>query len=312
MPQQDTAPIKEKIIFILKTRGPSIPVSLAREIGLSILFTSAFLSELLSEKKIKMSTMRIGSSPIYLIPGQEFKLVNFSHHLKSKEKEAYDLLKQKSFLKDRELEPAIRVALRSIKDFAIPFRYQEDIFWKYLLIPQSEFRPFKPLPKIEKPIQEIIPPEQKLVQKVVEQKQVEIFDEKPFQKIIQPEQEKKQIQIFDKKIPPKPVKKTKEKSEFVMKILDFLNSNNFPIVEEIDFKKREYNAIIEVVSDLGPVKFFLQAKDKKNISTDDLRGVLKKANARDFYCFFIITGELNKKAKEYVLEKRSLIKIKKL
>ena len=47
---KDTSEIKEKILSILKRRGPSLPVHIAKEIESSMLFTSAFLSELVSEK----------------------------------------------------------------------------------------------------------------------------------------------------------------------------------------------------------------------------------------------------------------------
>jgi len=38
-------------MLAFKRRGPSLPVHIASETGLSMLFASAFLSELLSEKK---------------------------------------------------------------------------------------------------------------------------------------------------------------------------------------------------------------------------------------------------------------------
>jgi len=130
----------ERIILIFKRRGPSLPIHIAKEIGLSTLFTSAFLSELLSEKRIKISYMRVGSSPLYFIPGQEGMLENFSQYLQSKEKEAFILLKEKKFLSDLEQQPAIRVALRVIKDFALPFKRNNEIFWRYFTIPESEFK----------------------------------------------------------------------------------------------------------------------------------------------------------------------------
>ncbi|MCK4647770.1 hypothetical protein KAT24_02475, partial [Candidatus Pacearchaeota archaeon] len=136
MPQQDTSEIKEKIIFVLKQRGPSLPVHIAKGTGLSILFASAFLSELLSERKIKMSHMKVGSSPIYYISGQEAQLENFAHYLNNKEKETFTLLQNKKILRDSEQHPAVRVALRSIKDFAMPFKKEEKIFWRYYLTPE--------------------------------------------------------------------------------------------------------------------------------------------------------------------------------
>jgi hypothetical protein len=140
MPTQDASHIREKILSILRMKGPTIPVYISQEIGISMLFTSAFLSELLSDKLIKMSNMRVGNSPIYFIAGQEPQLEKFSHYLKSKEKDAFLLLQERKFLKDSEQSPAIRYALRSIKDFAFHFRKNNEIFWRYFTASESEFK----------------------------------------------------------------------------------------------------------------------------------------------------------------------------
>ena len=81
MISQSASEIKEKIFIILKKNGPSLPVHIAKEINLSMLFTSAFLADMLSEKRIRMSDMRVGSSPIYFLPDQESMLENFSHEI---------------------------------------------------------------------------------------------------------------------------------------------------------------------------------------------------------------------------------------
>jgi hypothetical protein len=140
MPTQDASHIREKILSILRMKGPTIPVYISQEIGTSMLFTSAFLSELLSDKLVKISNMRVGNSPIYFIAGQEPQLEKFAHYLKSKEKEAFLLLQENKFLKDSEQSPAIRVALRSIKDFAFHFRKNNEIFWRYLTSSESELK----------------------------------------------------------------------------------------------------------------------------------------------------------------------------
>jgi len=144
---QNNLNLKEKILSILQKRGPSLPVHIAKEIDLSMLFASAFLSELVSEKKIKISNMKIGNSPIYFLPGQESMLEKFSQYLKSKEKEAFILLKEKKFLKDKNQDPAIRIALRTIKDFAIAFKKNEEIIWRFFTVSETEFI----IPKTIKP-----------------------------------------------------------------------------------------------------------------------------------------------------------------
>ncbi|MGY4884606.1 MAG: hypothetical protein ACP5NZ_03445 [Nanobdellota archaeon] len=140
MPTQDASKTREKILSILRMKGPTLPVFISQDTGISMLFASAFLSELLSDKLVKMSHMRVGNSPIYYIPGQETQLERFGSYLKSKEKEAFLLLQEKKFLRDADQPPAIRVALREIKDFAFPFRRANETFWRYLTAKESEFR----------------------------------------------------------------------------------------------------------------------------------------------------------------------------
>ena len=135
---QDAAQIRGRIISFIRDNGPSLPVQISKETGLSILFASAFLSELYGEKIINISNLRVGSSPLYFIPGQEPQLERFSQYVKGKEKEAYLLLKEKAILRDSELQPAIRVALREIKDFAVPFEKNNEIFWRYFLVKEPE------------------------------------------------------------------------------------------------------------------------------------------------------------------------------
>lgn len=157
MPQQDTSQIKEKIMSFLRNNGPSIPIKIGKEIEQNGLFTSAFLSELLSEKRINMSNMRVGSSSIYFIPGQEKGLENYIQHLKPREREAFELLKTNKILEDRKQEPAIRVALRSIKDFAIPIQREEELFWKYFQANDEEIKIPERIPETiqkENPIQQ--------------------------------------------------------------------------------------------------------------------------------------------------------------
>jgi len=95
--------------------------------------------------------MKIGSSPLYLLPGQEQKLEDHTENLKSIEKDAYLKLKENKIIMDEDEEPAIRVALRNIKDFAIPFRLQEKIVWKYAFTPEEEIQKLLNPTKEEKP-----------------------------------------------------------------------------------------------------------------------------------------------------------------
>ncbi|HED05581.1 MAG TPA: hypothetical protein ENI61_02720 [Ignavibacteria bacterium] len=272
---QDTSKIKERIISIFKKRGPSLPIHIARETQLSILFASAFLSELLAEKKIKTSNMRVGSSPLYFISGQELMLEKFSEFLKSKEKDAFLLLKEKKFLKDSEQEPAIRVALRAIKDFAIPFKKNEEICWRYLNVSETELKEF-----------------------IGEKKEIKETIKKEKPKVIYKEKEKKPLKS----------KNSKQSKRFLEKIKEFLSKSSIEISSIESVGKNE---LILKVKEKGE-ESLLVAYNKKRITEKEIIKASKKAFELKLKYSLIFPGKLPKKTSDLIDSLQNLIKIGKV
>lgn len=297
MATQDTAPLKERIVSFVRFRGPSLPVHIAQNIGQSLLFTSAFLSELLSEKRLKASNMRVGSSPLYFISGQEEKLENFSSHLKSKEKDAFILLKQKRFLKDKSQEPAIRVALREIKDFAIPFQKDDEIYFRYFTIPETELSAEKkvelPKPKEEVPKKEEEP-----------KKEIEIFDDKKMEEKVEPQREKKVVK--KKSVRKKTAQKTNEK--FFNTVKEYLASKQIDILDIVGFSKTD---LILKIGENGEEKI-LVAYSKKSIREEDIVKAHKKAEEFGLKFVVLSSGEPLKKLSSLISAIKNLDEIKKL
>ena len=301
MPTQDTSNIKEKIMLAFKRRGPSLPVHIASETGLSMLFASAFLSELLSEKKIKLSFMKVGSSPIYLISGQEPMLERFSQHLKSKEKEAFELLKKKKFLKDEEQVPAIRIALREIKDFAIAFKKDEEIFWRYFTIPKNEFEfpKIKPMEKVpqqedkKKPEEEIsLPKEEKSKEKTLEKQELNIFDK---QKTAKTSAKKRTI-----------TKKNNDK--FFNKVKEFLFKRSIEILDIENFGKNDLVLRVKTKEE----EKLLVAYNKKRICEADIIKAHKKATEFNLKYIVLSLGEPLKKIDSLIKAVKNLSEIEKI
>ena len=318
MPTKDTLQIKDKMVVTLKNRGPSLPVHIAKEVGLSILFTSAFLSELFNDQEVKISHMRVGSSPIYYLSGQEPALENYAEYLKSKEKESFLLLKEKKFLKENELEPAIRVAIKEIKDFAIPFISNEEKWWRYFTIEESELKNSEE--KIEYPkikIEEEIQPEIEEISKTMikeanelEEKRVTeeisqinnegIMEPKQiYEKLIEgPEKEIKEekLDIFEKEskktIKRKiPVKRAKSNEKFLEKVKEFLSKSSVEILSIEGLKKEELILKVKIKGE----EQLLVAYNKKKIGEKDILHAAKKASEFDLKYSILSLGELPKK-----------------
>ena len=298
---QDGMQIREKIISFVRLRGPSLPVQIAKETGLSILFASAFLSELFGEKIVKISNIRVGSSPLYFIPGQEPQLERFSQYLKSREKEAFLLLKERKILRDSEQQPAIRVALREIKDFAIPFEKNNEVFWRYFLI--------------EEPA-EISRDEVKIIEEVEIKPEINILKKEAIitsdeKEVITKEITKKEKIAKKPKQESKPKKqKTNEKKDenFFNKIKEFLAKKKIEIVDIKDFQNDE--AILKVKK--GNNEELLFVFNKKVISEKELLKANKRATEIKLSYSVLFLGEPSKKLSELISAIKNLSNLDKL
>lgn len=255
--------LRNKVLDIVKLNGPVLPIQISRKLGSDTILAGAVLSELLASKQIKISTAKIGGSPVYYILGQEEKLSILYDHLPQKEKEAFNLLKSNHFLRDQSLEPSIRIALRNIKDFAVPLEFDlgngKELIWKWHLAKDDDVNL---IPKIKTEIQ------QKISQQNIQ-----------------------------------PIKKIKEKTEdnFSKLIQKFINENKIILLEQqIVRKNTEINMIVKVPSNLGDIEFMLIAKNKKSISETDLALAHNKSQMKKLPAIFLSTGELTKKAKSYL------------
>ncbi len=294
--------VRDKIIKLMGAKGPVLPVQVAKEIESTILIASAHLSELSSNKEVKISSLKVGSSPLYYLPGQGSKLQQFMDNLPGKEKEAYNLLKQKKILRDNGVEPPIRVALRQIKDFAIPlqvnYKGSTEIFWRWFLTSSEE---------AEKSIKaEFIKTEVGAEEKEHKEVRTEIQGE-----LKRPKEKSIEVKVEDKKETlNKPAKRT---DVFLDGIKNYFKKNNIKIIEEEILRKgAEYNYIVKLPSSVGELSYFCVAKSKKRVNDGDLSSAFIHAQSRKLPVLFLTKGDLTKKAKELLEKEFKGMKIQKI
>jgi len=283
---------KERIISTINLKGPSFPTRISRDVNISPLFVSALLAELVSEKKLKLSNMKVGSSPIYLLPGQEQQLESFSEYLNTREKEAFNILKENEILEDQAQIPPIRVALRAIKDFGIPVTVKINgetrLFWKFFLISNDTAK--------EK-IQELIQEKKPFPKKEIKEKPVDEFSQQA---------------AVEEPITKTNALKPKQEHEFPKLIQSYLTSKDIEILEAISSKKKEFISKIRTDIQFGKQEYYLISKDKKRITSSDLTIAIQTAQSEKMPAFFLSPGELDKKAKEYLQLWRNLIKFERV
>ena len=292
--------VHENVLQLVKMKGPVIPSQISREIGTNILLASAILSEMVSNNVLRVSSVKIGGSPLYYLPGQEARLQEHSSRLHEKEKKAYEMLKESGVLRDKRLDPVVRVALRQIKDFAKPLEVtigeSKELFWKWYLLPTTDAEPMiKSVLEQESPV-----PEEKQAKLLAGQSPAA---GKPAEKpSIAPL--KKQVAVK-----PKPV----SEDAFSKKVKAYFEKNSIEVVWEKVIKKRtETDFIVRIPSAVGGLEYYCKARDKKRCSDSDLSAAYVQGQSRKLPVLFVTTGDLTKKAKEMFASEFEHITFKKI
>ncbi|PIN94549.1 hypothetical protein COU61_00375 [Candidatus Pacearchaeota archaeon CG10_big_fil_rev_8_21_14_0_10_35_13] len=328
---------KNKILKHLENHGPSLPVRMSKELGVDTLFISAFLSELASQRTVRISHQKVGSSPLYYLPGQEEQLMNYEEYIKGKEKEAYEIIKNKGVIKDQEQEPAIRVAIRNLKDYAHPITNKvgekQELYWRFITIKEEEAREritkkqepereetkiTEPEKIIEEKKEETITPEPRIEIKIIEKELVREEKKEQEKPIIKEEKKKelhkerkepktKELGIFDEE--KKPEKEKIEITEIPEEVRKALGRRGAEITEVIEVKKKEATMIIKTSNGLGMIEYLGIYKDKKRISYEDLAIAIQISQSKKMPCLFISPGEMNKKAEEYCEQWKNILVI---
>jgi len=260
----DINSLKEQILSIVRREGPVLPVHISRKLGSDTYFAGAILSELVKSNAIRVSNAKIGGSPLYYINGQESKLDKLYPYLPGKEKEAYDLLRTRQVLQDKECDPPIRVALRIVKDFAYPSEVNGVLYWRWYLTSEVEAK-------------KLIEDDNK--GKLKKEIKVETY---------------KQLNV-EKKIESVALKKDN--------VVNSLKIAHIKIIEAVlKRKNREVEGKVQVNSDLGILDYYLLAKNKKTLNEADLSLANDSGRKNKLPVLFLTNGNLSKKAEKYLEE----------
>ena len=289
--------MEEQILNYVSRNGPVLPVQVSKAINRDLMFSGAILSQLVSRKVVLLTNAKIGGSPVYYVKGQEAKLSILYSNLPHREKETYNLLKENKILLDRNQAPAIRVALRNLKDFAVPYKInvdnKEELFWRWHTATDEEIK--TKFGAKEEQVQ-IVEPEVKEEQPKAEIIQEPKVEAKPEIKI----EEKSKEKVEQTKIEIKQ-KRLDVKDEFLEQINIFLVSNSIEVMEEqIVKKKKEIDMVVKVPSNVGHLHYFVAARNKKNISDGDLSLAYHKGQEKKLPVLFLSPGKLSKKAEGYM------------
>ena len=171
--------------------------------------------------------------------------------------------------------------MREIRDFAIPFKKEEEIYWKYYLVPEEVKEETK---------------------KEVKKTEKEITEEKPAKTI---ETEKPRKKQEKKEIKTKP---SKQKEIFFNRVKEFLFQKVIEIIEVVDFDKSELVLRVKEMEKEEKIVVY----NKKRINDEDIIKASKKATELKLNYVILSFGEVPRKLKELLISTKNLSKIDKI
>lgn len=302
--EKNATDYREKILRFIRMHGPSLPNEIRGEIGKDNLITSAMLSELSSKKLVRLSHLKVGGSPLYYIAGQEGQLLRFVDYLHKREREALEFLKEEVVVRDEDLAPVQRVAMRELHDFAVPITVtlynRTEMFWRWYLaknedisekvkqlMPKPEVREEPETPKPEGAAPEAKPEPQPLPQQP--RPEAKAPRKKELLKEVQ-----KELQKEIQKKPPVEIK-----DRFYQRIRAYCEERGIKIVDAAVVRRgAELDLVVQVPSAVGSLTYYAKAKSKKTASDTDLAGALVEAQSRRLPALFLTPGKLTKKAEQ--------------
>jgi hypothetical protein len=266
---------RDKILALAQT-SPLLPTTVAKALATNSIMAGAMLSEMCSKGLLKTSALRVGGSPLYIIPGKEEQLLNYLQSLNEKDRRTVLKLQEEKIIRQTEADPLTQVSLTQIKDFAKPltvtYENKQETFWKWFSIEDKE------------------------AEELIRTK----LEGKPIAK--KPEQPKTPVE------PPKPVEQktlTPEKpaekptGDFWQQTQTFLTKNNIMLTEQTTIKKKlEFDLIIELPSPVGKLSYYCKARNKKKITEGDISAAYVQGQIKKLPVIYLTNGELTKQAKE--------------
>ncbi|HSU73157.1 MAG TPA: hypothetical protein VLJ21_04900 [Candidatus Binatia bacterium] len=317
---------RDTVLAFVRSKGPVLPVQIAKELRTEILMASAMLSEMTSKGTLRVSHLKIGGSPLYYIPGQEAMLLGFTKNLNEKDQRTLEFLRDNKVVRDQDQDALTRVSLRGIKDFAQPLNVTHagttEIFWKWQQVPDADASAlikqiltasapapapaaqqqtvFAPVPARAESVQAPVPKVKPQKPKVVKQKAV----------VKEPEPERIERRAVER-VPATsfvhsdaPITQTfledpALSDPFYKQIQDFCVKANIKILEHaMVTKKLDYDLIIQVPSPVGSLVYYAKARNKAKLNDTDLSGAFTQGQLKKLPAMLLAPGELSKKAQE--------------
>ena len=326
---------KNQVLELVCAKGYVVPSDLIRQFHVDTFIMGAVLSDLVHDKKLAVSSVKIGGSPVYYPLDQKEKLVELSRYLNEKDRQTFAILQEQKVLLDEQQTPLIRVSLRNIKDYAKPIEVTANgvthLFWKWYLASEQEVHALlkeiliplhaaraAPLPASVAPVVPQVsvapivaapssPPtpldpvvaEKKKVKKILAKQEMPKQD--PLQNAPLISEHFLGQQMLTKQLP--------LDDAFAQEVSQFFTKKGMRLTDFTILKKGEIDCLVEIPSPIGSILYFCKAKNKKKCSEGEVATAFVAAQLKKLPAMLLTPGELPKKVQQKIITEYPNMKV---
>ncbi|MBI5003004.1 hypothetical protein HZC31_06465 [Candidatus Woesearchaeota archaeon] len=302
---------KNQVLEVVRTKGYVVPSDLIREFRTDTFVMGAVLSDLVHDKKLGITSVKIGGSPAYYAIEQKEKLQDLFKYLHEKDRGTFELLRQQKVVLDTEQSPLFRVSLRAIKDYAKPIEVtangQTYLFWKWYLATEQEINdslrshfsrltaitPVSPAPPPLASYQQPVAPLQSVVQTAPLQVSAEQLVSKKAPERRQKKVAQQQPLVVPQEAPPAVLVPADD--TFAQRVAVFFQTKNMQLLQFSVVKKGEIDCIVAVPTPFGSVQYYCKAKNKKKCSEGEIATAFVAGQMKKLPSLLLAPGEFPKK-----------------
>ncbi len=297
---------KQQVLSVVRMKGLVVPSDLVREFHADTFIMGAVLSDLVHDKTVAVTTVKIGGSPVYYAIENKEKLVDLYKYLNEKDKSTYMLLHDKRVLLDATQSPLVRVSLRNMKDYAKPIEVtaagETKLFWKWYLATEQEVQEGlrtlfsqEQTPIAPTPIQTVVSPsEQSSISDSIPS-QISL-EQKPVKKQRKPTVRRESSSVQPQQLPLSASSLVIPSDDpFAQQVAQFFGQKQSTLIRFSVVKKGEIDCVVDVPGTFGVVRYLCKAKNKKKYTEGELATVFVAGQLEKLPALFLTTGELSQK-----------------
>jgi len=287
--------MKQKIIELIQRIGPIVPTDISKELGFDSYVVSAVISEMVRDGQILYSHKKMTTSPLYYIKGQEeLARKRLLSILKIPESNILEFFSKNKLVSRENLEPQQRYMVDELRDFIKPLSLkingEDKAFYRHYSVSEAEI-----IEKLNKWKQEKEEGDKGKDDEIAHQKNEALAPKKEDEKII-------------------PEKKPDEpRHEKIDSLSDkFFLKNGLEIIESVIVKKgSEYDFVARQSLGVGQT-FFVKYLKKSSINDSDISKAYTQAQSKKMPCIILVSGKLNKKAQDLIINLGYLVNLIKI